>query len=189
MSVWQHVLDAGGRLYCWGNREPILTIRRVLWVLTFGWVLAVFYWTYALAMLLSIVFAPFSYQAARLGVLALDGGITLEPTPLGQHLVLSLETRAWNNPHHPFTIVANLLWAVLFGWNLALMHLAAGLVQALTIVGFGTALTSLQLAAFAIWPFGRSLCPRQLPTTLAELHQQWEAAAGQPGYERMLAWV
>lgn len=60
------------------------------------------------------------------------------------------QSHAWNNPHHPFTIVANLLWAVLFGWHLALMHLAAGLVQALTIVGFGTALTSLQLAAFAM---------------------------------------
>lgn len=32
MGAWQAVLDAGGRLYCWGNREPILTIRRVLWV-------------------------------------------------------------------------------------------------------------------------------------------------------------
>lgn len=60
------------------------------------------------------------------------------------------QSHAWNNPHHPFTIVANLLWALFFGWQLALMHLAAGLVQAITIVGFGTALTSLQLAAFAM---------------------------------------
>ncbi len=37
-------------------------------------------------------------QAARLGVLALDGGITLEPTPLGQHLVLSLEVRGSLEP-------------------------------------------------------------------------------------------
>lgn len=71
------------------------------------------------------------------------------------HTLLSLrppsaQSHAWNNPHHPFTIAANVLWAVLFGWQLALMHLAAGLVQALTIVGFGTALTSLQLAAFAM---------------------------------------
>lgn len=32
MGLGQTLLDAGGRLYCWGNREPILTIRRVLWV-------------------------------------------------------------------------------------------------------------------------------------------------------------
>ena len=42
------------------------------------------------------------------------------------------------------------MWAIVFGWNLALAHLAAALVQALTVIGIGTALTNLQLAAFAM---------------------------------------
>lgn len=178
-----------GRLYCWGNREPILTIRRILWVLSFGWVLAIFYWTYAVAMLASIVFAPFAYQAARLGLLALDGGITLEP--YSQHVVLSLEAPAWGNPAHPWTICANVVWAVLFGWNLALAHVLASLVQALTIVGFGTALTNLQLAAFALWPFGRGLRQRQLPTTLPEFRQQWDemVAEAHAPYAQVRSWV
>lgn len=125
------------QLYCWSNREPWLTLRRVLWVLTFGWALAVVYTVYAggafwggactlesvgcnllplhrrrrntataaaatppaphplptpaAALLLSLVFAPFSWQALRLALLALDGGITLEPA--ADYIVLSLEVK------------------------------------------------------------------------------------------------
>jgi len=61
-----------------------------------------------------------------------------------------VQAPAWSNPAHPWTITANVVWAVLFGWHLAIMHLTAALVQALTIVGFGTALTNLQLAMFAV---------------------------------------
>ncbi|PSC70697.1 serine threonine-kinase 4-like isoform X1 [Micractinium conductrix] len=186
-TTYETALEWGGRLYCWGNREPILTIRRVLWVISAGWVLAIFYWTYALGMLLSIVFAPFAWQAGRLGLLALDGGITLEP--YSEHIVLSLEAPAWGNPAHPWTIAANVVWCTLFGWHLALIHLAAALVQVLTIVGAPTALTDLQLAAFALWPFGRHLRKRQLPTTLDALHVQWEEAANRAPYHRVMSWV
>ena len=48
---------------------------------------------------------------------AMDGGITLEP--VANHVALSLETSPWDNPAHPYTIAANLAWAVLFGWWVA----------------------------------------------------------------------
>ena len=54
------------------------------------------YTTFALAMLVSIVFAPFSLQALRLAVLALDGGITLEPT--SQWAVMSTHVRKGGAP-------------------------------------------------------------------------------------------
>lgn len=40
-------------------------------------------------MLVSLIFAPFAYQCLRLAVLALDGGITLEP--FSEYLQLDLE--------------------------------------------------------------------------------------------------
>jgi negative regulator of sigma E activity len=61
-----------------------------------------------------------------------------------------LQAPAWGNPAHPYTIAANVVWAVLFGWQLALAHVTAGMLQALTIIGIGTALTQWQLAAFAM---------------------------------------
>lgn len=61
-----------------------------------------------------------------------------------------LQAPIWGNPAHPFTIVANTVWLVFFGWGLALMHLAAAGVQALTIIGIPTALTNVQLALLAL---------------------------------------
>lgn len=69
---------------------------------------------------------------------------------LHQALRTRMQAPAWNNPAHPWTICANVVWAVLFGWHLAVAHLLAALVQALTVVGIGTALTNVQLAAFAM---------------------------------------
>ena len=45
--------------------------------------------------------------------------------------------------------------------------------------GIPTALTSLQLAVFALWPFGQEIRPRFLPTTLEELHEHERREAEQ----------
>jgi hypothetical protein len=72
------------------------------------------------------------------------------PLSLCGLLLLLLQAPAWGNPAHPYTIAANVIWVVLFGWSLAAMHLAAALVQAATIIGIGTAVTNVQLAMFAL---------------------------------------
>ncbi|PRW33276.1 Integral membrane [Chlorella sorokiniana] len=185
--MFDRVVRGVEKIYVWSNRDPWLTIRRVAWVVTFGWALALFYVLYAAAMLVSIVFAPFSWQALRLALLALDGGITLEP--FSDYIVLSFEGPFWNNPASPWTIAANGVWCILFGWQLALAHLAAALVHALTVIGLGTALTNVQLALFALWPFGRGLRRRQLPVTVAELEQQRAAAAADSRTARLLGWI
>lgn len=79
------------RVYVWSNRQPWLTLRRVLWVFPLGLGLAALYLVLTGVMLASIVFAPFAYQTFRMALLALDGGITLEP--FSQYVVLSLEVR------------------------------------------------------------------------------------------------
>lgn len=56
----------------------------------------------------------------------------------------------YRNPRHPYTIAANVAWAVLLGWALVMFHAAAALVQALTIVGLSTALTQLELASYVM---------------------------------------
>jgi uncharacterized membrane protein YccF (DUF307 family) len=156
------------KITVWGNREPILTIRRILWLITAGWVLFLFYIFAALGMLITIVFAPFSIQTFQMAVFALDGGITREPySPKDDSSTLK---HIWTDPTHPFTIAANVVWAVFFGWGFALLHLFLAIIQFLTIIGIGTAITQFKLLSFVIWPFGRSLRHKWLPTTLEELH-------------------
>ena len=53
-------LDFWDWLTVWGNREPLLTARRVLWVITAGLPLAAAYVVAALGMLATLVFAPFT---------------------------------------------------------------------------------------------------------------------------------
>ena len=103
---WARAKLAVRRLIVWGNRQPQLTARRVFWVITGGLWLCLLYWVAALVLVLSLVFAPFAPQAFRVGLLALDGGITLEPRsrdarPLEQvpasllGVQLSRECMAW----------------------------------------------------------------------------------------------
>lgn len=103
-----------------------------------------------------------------MAVFSLDGGITREP--YSQQKTVKLESSMWHNPEHPFTIAANVIWLIFFGWGFALLHLFAAIIQALTIVGIGTALTQLKLLSYIVWPLGRDIRKKRLPTTLEELY-------------------
>ena len=53
-------------------------------------------------------------------------------------------------------LVLNLVWLVLQGWLLALAYLLAGLIACLFIVTIPFGIASFRLAAFVVWPFGRT---------------------------------
>lgn len=93
------------------------------------------------------------------------------------------------NPTHPYTIAGNVVWAVLFGWALTMAHLATALVQALSVVGIPTAITNVQLASYVIWPFGRCIRDRALPTTLDELLASRQARRLEESTERVEQWA
>jgi uncharacterized membrane protein YccF (DUF307 family) len=50
----------------------------------------------------------------------------------------------------------NLVWLVLQGWILALAYLLAGLIACLLVVTIPFGIASFRLAAFVVWPFGRT---------------------------------
>ena len=54
----------------------------------------------------------------------------------------------------------NILWLVLAGWWLALGHLIAAVLNAVTIIGLPFAWAHLKLAGFALQPVGRTLVAR-----------------------------
>lgn len=49
----------------------------------------------------------------------------------------------------------NILWLVLFGWWLCVMHILAGITQCLTIIGIPVGIANFKIAAIALWPVGR----------------------------------
>lgn len=49
----------------------------------------------------------------------------------------------------------NIIWFVLFGWWLCVMHIAAGTAQCITIIGIPVGVANFKIAAIALWPVGR----------------------------------
>lgn len=53
----------------------------------------------------------------------------------------------------------NIIWFILFGWWLCLSHIAAGIVQCVTIIGIPVGIANFKIAAIALWPVGRRVVP------------------------------
>jgi uncharacterized membrane protein YccF (DUF307 family) len=57
-------------------------------------------------------------------------------------------------------LVLNLIWLVLSGLWLALGYALAGVVMCILIITIPFGIASFRLAAFVLWPFGRTVVPR-----------------------------
>ncbi|WP_437889408.1 YccF domain-containing protein [Phytobacter sp. V91] len=66
-----------------------------------------------------------------------------------------LEPGAKNSLLNAGGTVLNLVWFVLFGWWLCVMHIVAGIAQCITIIGIPVGVANFKIAAIAVWPVGR----------------------------------
>jgi len=56
--------------------------------------------------------------------------------------------------------ILNVLWLVLCGFWLAIGYVMAGVIMCVLIITIPFGIASFRLAAFTLWPFGRTLVPR-----------------------------
>lgn len=49
----------------------------------------------------------------------------------------------------------NIIWLVLFGWWLCIMHITVGITQCLSLIGIPVGIANFKIAAIALWPVGR----------------------------------
>lgn len=92
---------------------------------------------------LTIIGIPLGFQCFKLA-----GGVL---APFGR------EVRAIDPPDGPLTIILNIIWIILPGLELAIMHLTLAAVFALTIIGIPIAAQHLKLLPLALLPFGRQM--------------------------------
>jgi uncharacterized membrane protein YccF (DUF307 family) len=57
------------------------------------------------------------------------------------------------------SLIGNVLWIVLVGWELAIGHLVSAFLLAITIIGIPLALANLKLVPISLAPFGRRVVP------------------------------
>jgi hypothetical protein len=120
-------------------------VGNVIWLILAGIWLAIAYVIAGVLNCLTIIGIPFGIQAFKLAGYAL--------WPFGRVVV-----------HRPgamgcLSVIGNIIWLVLGGLLLALLHLLVGILLCLTIIGLPLGLASIKMSRLALWPFGRSVVP------------------------------
>jgi len=121
----------------------VKTVLNVIWLVLAGLWLALGYLLAAILLAITIVGLPFAKQSLKLARYAL--------WPFGWALVESPDRM------RALSAVGNVLWFVLAGWWLALVHLVSGIALCLTIVGIPLGIADIKMAGAALVPFGRSV--------------------------------
>ena len=108
----------------------------ILWVLLGGLWLALLWGLYGVLFCITIVGIPFGMQCFKMAGLAVS--------PYGKRVKT-------NFSKHP---VANILWLIVGGWEMAIAHLIFGIISCLTIIGISRGIQCFKLMKLAFLPFG-----------------------------------
>lgn len=96
-----------------------------------------------LILCLTIIGIPFGIQCFKLA-----GGVL---APFGR------EVRDINSPDSTLSVLLNILWIILPGLELAIMHLLLAAAFGITIIGIPIAAQHIKLLPLALLPFGREM--------------------------------
>ncbi len=119
-------------------------IGNILWFFLAGWQLFLGYAVAGLIAFILIITIPFGVASFRLA------GFVV--WPFGR-TVLTKPTAGVGSA------IGNILWLVLIGWWLALVHVVTGLFLAITIIGIPFAVANWKMVPLALWPLGREVVP------------------------------
>jgi uncharacterized membrane protein YccF (DUF307 family) len=128
-------------------------ILNVIWLIFGGLWLAISYLLVALVCFLLIVTIPFGFAALRIASFAL--------WPFGRTIVEKPGAGTG-------ALIGNIIWVLLFGIGLTIMHLATAAAMAITIIGIPLALANLKLIPVSLVPLGKEIVPVGSTT-----HSEW----------------
>lgn len=114
-------------------------LGNILWLIFGGFLASLGYVLGGLAMMLTIIGIPFGIQSIKIGVANLAPfGKRVEQSPLADSFL---------------ALLFDVLWLILIGWEIALVHLVSGLLLAITIIGIPFAKQHFKLLPIALFPF------------------------------------
>ena len=118
-------------------------LGNILWLILGGLLVALIYFLVGIIMCITVVGIPFGLQLIKLGSYSL--------WPFGHQLVY--------RPNEPgcLSIVMNLIWILLGWWEIAIIHLACGILFCITIVGIPWGVQHFRMAINSIFPFGKEV--------------------------------
>ena len=113
-------------------------IGNLIWLVFGGFIGFIVWMAAGLLLCLTIVGIPWGLQAFKLSSFVL--------WPFGREVEVGMFGAGG--------ALGNIIWILLFGWELALWHLFAALLFAVTIVGIPFAAQHVKLARLSLLPFG-----------------------------------
>jgi uncharacterized membrane protein YccF (DUF307 family) len=115
-------------------------ILNILWFILGGFLISLVYILGGILLCLTIIGIPFGIQCFKLSVLGM--------APFGR------EIRETEPPGGCLSVIMNVIWIILPGLELALIHLFLAAFFAITIIGLPFAAQHLKMTRLAILPFG-----------------------------------
>lgn len=119
-------------------------VLNVIWLVLCGWWMAIAYVIAGLVCIILIITIPFGIAAFRIA------GYTL--WPFGRTITARRDAGVG-------ALIGNIIWIVLFGWELAIGHLVAGAIMCLTIIGIPLGIASFKIIPITLVPLGVQIVP------------------------------
>jgi uncharacterized membrane protein YccF (DUF307 family) len=117
-------------------------ILNIVWLVFAGFWLFVGYMIATLIAFVFIITIPFGVASFRIGLYSL--------WPFGRTVIPQDDKGAGST-------IGNIIWFVLGGWWLALVHLVTGIVLCITIIGIPLGIANFKLINVCLRPFGRRI--------------------------------
>ena len=114
-------------------------ISNFLWIILGGLWLAILWGFIGILLCITIIGIPFGIQCFKLARLSFS--------PYGKHV-------DYNFSKHP---IANTIWAIFGGWEMALIHFFVGLINCITILGIPRGIQCFKIMKLAFFPFGATI--------------------------------
>ncbi len=112
----------------------------ILWFILGGFLVSLAYILGGILLCITIIGIPFGIQCFKLSILGM--------APFGK------EIRETEPPGGALAVIMNIIWIILPGLELALIHLSLAFFFAITIIGLPFAAQHLKMTRLAILPFG-----------------------------------
>lgn len=115
------------------------TLGNIIWFIFVGLWTAIAWALLGLLLCITIIGIPFGKQCFIIAQLSLF--------PFGKKIRTNFDK-------HP---IANILWAIFFGWELAVGYFMVSLILFITIIGIPFGKQTLKMAVLSLLPFGASI--------------------------------
>lgn len=118
-------------------------LGNILWLVLGGLLVAFYYWIVGLLTCVTIIGIPFGIQLIKMGTFAL--------WPFGH------EVTSGPSDSGCLAIIMNVIWILIGGVEIAMLHLTFGVLCCVTIVGIPFGLQHFKMAFLALVPFGKQI--------------------------------